>query len=74
MKAAVAMWELDGIDPAPVIDGSGKLLLDRYFGREPAGTWMDAFDANGRPLNKTVPASTLYHVFLAFAEVLRISE
>ena len=74
MKAVVAMWELDGIDPAPVIEGSSKLLLDRYFGREPAGTWIDAFDADGRPLNKTVPASTLYHVFLAFAEVLRISD
>ena len=74
LKAAVAMWELDGVDPSPVFEGSGKLLLDRYLGRQPAGTWMDAFDADGKPLNKTVPASTLYHVFLAFAEVLRISE
>ena len=50
-----------------------KLLFERYLGREPAGTWMDAFDESGMPLNKTVPASTLYHVFLAFAEVLRIA-
>lgn len=74
MKAAVALWELDGVDPSAVIEPTSSQLLKRYLGREPAGTWMDAFDENGAPLNTFVPASTLYHVFLAFAEVLRISE
>ena len=74
MKAAVALWELDGVDPSAVIEPTSKVLLERYLGREPAGTWIDAFDAAGAPLNKTVPASTLYHVFLAFAETLRISD
>ena len=74
LKAAVALWELDGVDPSAVIEQTAGLLLQRYLGREPAGTWMDAFDDRGVALNKTVPASTLYHVFLAFAEVLRISE
>ena len=73
LKAAVALWELDRVDPSAVIEPTLKLLFERYLGREPAGTWMDAFDESGMPLNKTVPASTLYHVFLAFAEVLRIS-
>ena len=74
LKAAVALYELDGIDPAPVIDPTAELLLQRYLSRTPAGTWIDAFDADGKPLSRTVPASTLYHVFLAFAEVLRISD
>ena len=74
LKAAVALWELDGVDPSAVIEQTAGLLLQRYLGREPAGTWMDAFDDKGVALNKTVPVSTLYHVFLAFAEVLRISE
>lgn len=74
LKAAVALYELDGVDPAPVIVPTSELLLKRYLGHEPAGTWIDQFDENGRPIARTVPASTLYHVFLAFAEVLRIAD
>jgi N-acylglucosamine 2-epimerase/mannose-6-phosphate isomerase len=74
LKAAVALYELDGVDPAPVIDPTVELLLHRYLSHDPTGTWIDAFDENEQPLSKTIPASTLYHVFLAFAEVLRISE
>jgi len=74
LKAAVALYELDGVDPAPVIDPTAELLLQRYLSHNPPGTWIDAFDAKGQPVSKTIPASTLYHVFLAFAEVLRISE
>lgn len=74
LKAAVALYELDGVDPAPVIDPTAELLLQRYLSRTPPGTWIDAFDVDGKPLSRTVPASTLYHVFLAFAEVLRISD
>lgn len=74
LKAAVALYELDGVDPAPVIDQTGQLLLSRYLGVQPAGVWIDAFDAEGAPAAKTVPASTLYHLFLAFAEVLRIAD
>lgn len=74
LKAAVALYELDGVDPAPVIDPTVELLLQRYLSQDPPGTWIDAFDGDGRPLSSTVPASTLYHVFLAFAEVLRISD
>jgi mannose/cellobiose epimerase-like protein (N-acyl-D-glucosamine 2-epimerase family) len=74
LKAAVALYELDGVDPAPVIDQTSQLLLSRYFGRQPAGTWMDMFDADGKEAAHTVPSSTLYHAFLAFAEVLRIAD
>ncbi len=74
LKAAVALYELDGVDPAPIIDQTSQLLLSRYFGRQPAGTWMDMFDAEGKEAAHTVPSSTLYHAFLAFAEVLRIAD
>ncbi len=77
LKAAVAMYELDGVDPDPIIAQSGRLLLDRYLTPKatdtwPAGTWIDAFDEVGLPTAKTIPSSTLYHIFLAFAEVRRI--
>ncbi len=71
IKAAVASFELHGTDPRGVIASSAELLLDRYLDRR--GAWIDAFDAAGRPVVDTVPASTLYHVFLAFTEVLRIA-
>lgn len=34
----------------------------------PMGCWQDAFDRNGAPVAMVIPASTLYHLFLAFAE------
>lgn len=74
LKAAVALYELDGVDPAPVIDPTVDLLLQRYLSHDPPGTWIDAFDEKGEAESNTIPASTLYHVFLAFAEVLRISD
>jgi N-acylglucosamine 2-epimerase/mannose-6-phosphate isomerase len=73
MKGAIALFELTGRDPTAVLQESGRLLLDRYLNVKPAGTWIDAFDAEGRPTIDTVPASTLYHVFLAFAETLRVA-
>lgn len=73
LKAAIALYELDGTDPAPVLRSAGSLLLDRYLAHTPHGTWVDAFDAGGAPIVEFIPASTLYHVFLAFAEVLRVS-
>jgi mannose/cellobiose epimerase-like protein (N-acyl-D-glucosamine 2-epimerase family) len=47
-------------------------LLGRYLATNPRGLWQDQFDAAGQGLTKQVPASTLYHVFLAFAELLRV--
>ena len=74
LKSSIALYELDGIDPASVIDPTCRLLLDRYLAYGTPGTWMDAYDADGAAATTSVPASTLYHLFLAFAEVLRISD
>lgn len=74
IKAAVALFEMEGIDPADIFESSGGLLFDRYFNTEPAGAYIDAFDENGAPTADRIPASTLYHLFLAFAEMLRIEE
>jgi N-acylglucosamine 2-epimerase/mannose-6-phosphate isomerase len=74
LKAAIALQDLDGTDPTEVLDESCDLLLHRYLAHRPAGTWMDAFDADGKPTAGTIPASTLYHVFFAFSEVLRVCD
>lgn len=72
IKSAVASAELTATDPWPIISASTNVLFDRYLSED--GTWIDAFDASGAPTVSTTPASTLYHVFLAFSEVLGLSE
>ena len=47
-------------------------LLDVFLGRPVAGGWIDHVDANGAPIVDAMPASTLYHVFLASAEADRV--
>ncbi len=74
IKAAIALHELDGIDPSAVIESSGRVLFDRYLSQNTPGTWIDLVDANGNPVPGNAPASTFYHVLLAFAEVLRVSD
>ncbi len=73
IKAAVALYEIDSADPRPVFDQSGGLLLDRYMNRKPRGVWYEVFDGDGRMTATTTPASTLYHIFLAFSEMLRVA-
>ncbi|MBL6082776.1 AGE family epimerase/isomerase [Belnapia sp. T18] len=49
------------------------VTLDRHFLRQPiqAG-WLDRIDERGRPLPSLIPASALYHIFLAAAEAERV--
>jgi N-acylglucosamine 2-epimerase/mannose-6-phosphate isomerase len=74
IKSAIALYELDGTDPAPAIQSSGSVIFDRFLSRNPAGMWIDQFDANGVASASNAPASTLYHILLAFAEVLRVAK
>lgn len=45
-------------------------LLETYLATRVAGLWIDQFDATGAPLSPLVPASTLYHLLLAWEELL----
>jgi N-acylglucosamine 2-epimerase/mannose-6-phosphate isomerase len=74
IQAAVAMFELFGTDPRPVFAESAGVLLSSFLDRTPAGTWIDQFDAAGRPTADKVPSSTLYHLMIAFAEMLRVED
>jgi len=73
LKAHLAVAEFAGRRDLTVIAETVSNLLDRYLAHAPAGTWLDQFDEGGRPISKTIPASTLYHVYLAFAELLRLA-
>ncbi len=48
-------------------------VLDTYLATDPAGLWIDQFDGSGQPCAANVPASTLYHLVVAFEELLRVA-
>jgi N-acylglucosamine 2-epimerase/mannose-6-phosphate isomerase len=73
MKGWIGLHELGGVDASAAVAGSATLLLDRYLGQAPRACWIDSFDEQGAPTAEVIPASTLYHVFLAFAEALRVA-
>ena len=43
-----------------------------YLGQPVPGGWVDQFDGNGKPMATTIPASTLYHIFVAVIEADRV--
>jgi mannose/cellobiose epimerase-like protein (N-acyl-D-glucosamine 2-epimerase family) len=72
IKAEVAAVEA-GDGEAPRRAGQTiERLLAVFLGRPVAGGWIDHVDANGAPIIDFIPASTLYHVFLAAAEADRL--
>lgn len=74
IKGWLAIHELTGRDPSTEVSSSLKLIFQRYFAGSPAGAWIDQFDADGNPMVEAVPASIVYHLFLAFTETLRLED
>jgi N-acylglucosamine 2-epimerase/mannose-6-phosphate isomerase len=72
LKGAIAWQEFCGKDCGTVVAHTTQCLFDWHLKHDIPGCWRDAFDAQGLCVAQAVPASTLYHVFLAFAEVLRL--
>ncbi len=70
-KAAVARFSMgDATAPgfaSAMVDALGATFLDTPF----AGGWIDQISANGSPLVDFIPASSLYHLFSAAAEMSR---
>ena len=48
----------------------GAMFLDNYLATGVEGLWIDQFDAAGTPMGSVVPASTFYHIIVAFEELL----
>ena len=49
-------------------------FLDTYLATDVPGLWMDQFDGEGRGISDNVPASTLYHVVVAFRELMLFAD
>ncbi|WP_299399957.1 AGE family epimerase/isomerase [Pelagibius sp.] len=72
LKACLALAERSGHPAAAA--GIAPLLqsfFTHFVGLDHA-LWQDQFDGAGAMIAKAVPASSLYHLFLAIAEVLRV--
>jgi mannose/cellobiose epimerase-like protein (N-acyl-D-glucosamine 2-epimerase family) len=48
-------------------------LMQAFIGRPLRGGWIDRITPNGEPISDLVPASTLYHIFGAVAESVRVT-
>lgn len=72
IKAHLARFEAgEGLDQA-ALEQLLDNLFDRFLRGPAPGAWFDHLDAAYQPDVDKVPASTLYHLFLAFAELLRV--
>ena len=48
-----------------------RALRNGFVATKIPGLWIDRIDESGRPLSRDVPASTLYHLFVALTEAER---
>ena len=73
LKACLSAAEFLG-EPAPErIAGVLAAILDRFLRAGPVpGTWLDHYRSDGTLLADKVPATSLYHIVLAFLELLRL--
>lgn len=72
LKALLARAEFEGILDKDCVETVLRVLLEQYLAPAPSGCWIDHLDADGRPCVSAIPASTLYHLFLATAELMRL--
>lgn len=70
-KALMVEYRAHG-DPA--LSGEAQGVIDRmlasYLTDVPPGGWRDVFDGDGKPTGDRMPASSLYHLFGAVAELM----
>jgi mannose/cellobiose epimerase-like protein (N-acyl-D-glucosamine 2-epimerase family) len=72
LKALLARGEASGAFDDAALRTTLANILHRYLAPAPQGCWRDRLDESGRVIDEPIPASTLYHLFLAFSELLRL--
>jgi mannose-6-phosphate isomerase len=77
LKKSRRLWPQAELLKAYVVQGRAAeadalidALFDTYLAKTPAGTWRDCFDLDGRSIAPSVPASSLYHLWSAVAELI----
>lgn len=72
IKAWLAQAE-SGVEGAADEARAALARLDKHYLQHPVkGGWYDQFDAEGRSLVDTIPASSFYHILCAVAEADRV--
>ena len=75
LKAVLAANEFLGEDCLGRLGKIVEAIFTHFLRPGPlAGTWIDHFDANWRPIVTKIPASSFYHLSLAFFELLRLRD
>jgi len=72
VKAHLARFERSGTIDARRLDELLVTLFSRFLYGPVDGTWIDRLDARLAPVEPKIPSSSLYHLFLAIAELLRL--
>lgn len=72
LKALLAMGERSGRFDLDRIAEVTKNVLELYLAREPRGIWIDQLNCDREGTSTFTPSTTLYHIFLAFAELRRL--
>lgn len=74
IKGWLGLYEVTGTSPWPQVESACSALFRFHLGPcVPEGLWVDAFTQDGRLQTATTPASTFYHILLAFCEILRLA-
>jgi mannose/cellobiose epimerase-like protein (N-acyl-D-glucosamine 2-epimerase family) len=74
IKGALAEAEFLGRDTSERVSLILSTLFARFLDPGPVpGSWIDHYDSDWTSIVDNVPASSLYHVTLAFLEMLRLS-
>lgn len=68
LKAHLAMWKRGDEAASARAVASFDVLMDEYL--TPEGGWIDHYNKDGTARSQTMPASTGYHVVLAFVELI----
>ncbi|HDZ8836985.1 TPA: AGE family epimerase/isomerase [Aeromonas veronii] len=74
LKALLAAYEQQG-DEATACQICEVVARIFHYYLLPAkpGQWIDQVDSEGKPLTSHAPASTFYHLFVAFSELARVA-
>jgi mannose/cellobiose epimerase-like protein (N-acyl-D-glucosamine 2-epimerase family) len=72
LKACLAMHEAGLSDGVSTAEEVVVLLQQHFFSNGKPGLWIDVLDAEGARVPGVAPASSLYHIFLAYSELKRV--
>jgi mannose-6-phosphate isomerase len=73
LKAHLACYEAGDADAGHAVIACFDRLWALHIEGVVEGGWLDCRDGTGKVMSTDIPASTGYHIFLAFAELIRFA-